>query len=597
MPSVTTCPKCYHHVLLPLLDDQAAWVRCPLCRGEYTLQTALDFVPPSLEIIAGPTPSSDQGAFQGIHMAGAPQAAGLLASEHGSTDPMSHAHASLVASGENSAHGAGHGAGLAEHAGAAAPDSDEEFMFAEDEAEVADAFGHSSHSVVDDELALDRREHQDDFSEGGQPFGAAHDEGGDAGHSLGGIATMVAAQPVKVKRKVPLGVKLAGIGIFLVLFLLVDVLVYAGLLYFGIDLIGLQKYFPSFVVAKSLREPGTTDNTAKDKRSESIRGNAPVAAINAQASTDTTPAVAPDKAVAPDPTKPDTGPKSTDVATTKTPDKPIDLGNPDDPIKPTTDKPIADIFGDTKPVKTPTPVKTDDNPKPDATAPDKKPDDKPADTKPTDVKPADVKPTETLGLKSEGTFAMADLEAALTTAKQSHDAYEQAVKSGDKDDMKAKRIKQSRDLSHLASVLANVKTPDAAAEGQAVALRGQVAELIGPTSVLGSPEEQAQVGNLAGRWIAFSGRKENGVFAVGTLKKTTPAGKLFESQIEPAGGAAPITVVTATKPEAPEGSVVTVFGAIVKEPAKTLMGYEGAADTAVWGMTVTAAPKSDAAGK
>jgi hypothetical protein len=39
---------------VPVESECASWVRCPLCRGEFRLQEAIDFVPPALEVIPEP---------------------------------------------------------------------------------------------------------------------------------------------------------------------------------------------------------------------------------------------------------------------------------------------------------------------------------------------------------------------------------------------------------------------------------------------------------------------------------------------------------------------------------------------------------------
>ena len=54
MAGSVTCPKCSRMVSLPGGGQAAAWVRCPLCKSEYRLQEAIDFVPPALEIILPP---------------------------------------------------------------------------------------------------------------------------------------------------------------------------------------------------------------------------------------------------------------------------------------------------------------------------------------------------------------------------------------------------------------------------------------------------------------------------------------------------------------------------------------------------------------
>src|SRR5260370_60377 len=54
MSAVACCPRCFRQVSLPESDDHSVWVRCPLCGDQYSLQTAIDFVPPALQIVPAP---------------------------------------------------------------------------------------------------------------------------------------------------------------------------------------------------------------------------------------------------------------------------------------------------------------------------------------------------------------------------------------------------------------------------------------------------------------------------------------------------------------------------------------------------------------
>jgi hypothetical protein len=107
------------------------------------------------------------------------------------------------------------------------------------------------------------------------------------------------------------------------------------------------------------------------------------------------------------------------------------------------------------------------------------------------------------------------------------------------------------------------------------------------------PAEREAIGALAGKWIGAPSRKESGLFAAGTLKKTEAQGRLFESQIELPGGAAPLIVVTTQKPAVEEGGPIFLLGAIINEPAKNLPGYEGAAEMIIFGDVLVAPAKTD----
>src|SRR5262245_49881509 len=56
--SAVSCPRCSRLVTLPECDDEGVWVRCPLCRNEYSLREAIYALPPVLEVIAPPVAAS-----------------------------------------------------------------------------------------------------------------------------------------------------------------------------------------------------------------------------------------------------------------------------------------------------------------------------------------------------------------------------------------------------------------------------------------------------------------------------------------------------------------------------------------------------------
>ena len=60
MTAVACCPRCFRHVSLPASEDHSVWVRCPHCGDQYSLQTAMDFVPPALEIVPAPALASEE---------------------------------------------------------------------------------------------------------------------------------------------------------------------------------------------------------------------------------------------------------------------------------------------------------------------------------------------------------------------------------------------------------------------------------------------------------------------------------------------------------------------------------------------------------
>lgn len=56
MSSIIHCPRCGARVAVPGATVSETWVRCRVCQAEYRLGDALDYAPPELEILDGPSP-------------------------------------------------------------------------------------------------------------------------------------------------------------------------------------------------------------------------------------------------------------------------------------------------------------------------------------------------------------------------------------------------------------------------------------------------------------------------------------------------------------------------------------------------------------
>ena len=98
-------------------------------------------------------------------------------------------------------------------------------------------------------------------------------------------------------------------------------------------------------------------------------------------------------------------------------------------------------------------------------------------------------------------------------------------------------------------------------------------------------QQLAELGKLGGYW--FANPRGNGIVLAGTVKDAKPAGKLYESTVEPLGGRSgdnrAITVVSPAPLTDDSNRVVLVAGTIVDRPAENLRGYQGAAKRVVWG--------------
>ena len=58
--SVVSCPKCSGQVTMPADARTDGWVRCPICRAEYRAYHLLEFVPPEVELIDAPAHPFDE---------------------------------------------------------------------------------------------------------------------------------------------------------------------------------------------------------------------------------------------------------------------------------------------------------------------------------------------------------------------------------------------------------------------------------------------------------------------------------------------------------------------------------------------------------
>jgi hypothetical protein len=643
MTAVACCPRCFRQVSLPESDDHSVWVRCPHCSEEYALQTAIDFVPPALQIVPAPTlaAAEESDGHETSAAAAAFESESIFAPGGEHAEIATGADASLDA--EDHEHD-----GLAAHVhaiddefdsalsldDAARTDDDEQPFIAEQE----HAMDEAEHDQGDDFRFAD--EHHDDGGEFVEVGEHAHNVTG-ADHPLGEIATM-AAKPPKKKKHVPLTVRLIGYGMFIASGVLGLMVVYGASLYFGFsDPLKLGRHLPDWLVAKSLRgetdrsmvkpapNPNSLRQAADEPGTETPKQPAPNDAdANAEPKNppagDEKPATKPATADNGSPAQPDSDsktvskPAATDVAT-ETPGKANPAGSPfDQPPKPNDSEPPKDdaakldspagapklpsldmpdlkISGKTSadkhPDKSSNPLPAGDAVRASHTA------DKPAETKvekPTD-KPLEGPPAEKLAKtivpKSDVTYLLVDLTAAVDAATRSSAALAEAAMTDDENALTAARRVNFKTMSHLATVLTFVQSdaPDAPVTIQRE--KDQVATLLAAPTAAESASERKAAGDLAGKWIRYAKRTEPGIFAAGTLKAVGNRESLFESQVELPDGQT-LNVVSVEKPAIEEGHPVALLGAIVNDPAKNLPEYKGPADPVIFAALLVAPESS-----
>ncbi len=92
------------------------------------------------------------------------------------------------------------------------------------------------------------------------------------------------------------------------------------------------------------------------------------------------------------------------------------------------------------------------------------------------------------------------------------------------------------------------------------------------------PKKLAMIGNQAAAWLEQSTRPHHGIFIFGTVKRIKTAGTLYETELELAARKKRVlTVVSRVDPRntfAP-GDRILMLGAIVDQPKRNLLGYEG----------------------
>jgi hypothetical protein len=613
MTAVACCPRCFRQVSLPASEDHSVWVRCPHCGDQYSLQTAMDFVPPALEIVPAPALASEEESdgHETAAAAAAFESESIFAPSGDGAD-ISHT-APLVADEDATVDSSdlpdGHVA-------------DDEFAAAvslDDEPTTEDK---DQPLLAEQEHAMDEAEHDtdedfrfaDEHAEGEVEFGHEAEHAHSAGeedHPLGAIATM-AAKPPKKKRPVPMSVRLIGYGMFIASGLLGLAVVYAASLYFGFsDPLKIGKHLPDWLVAKSLRGESSrnvskppanpeslrqtsTDSTAASTQqpgtNDAAAKNEPMNPPPSDEKTAEKPAVAENSTPAPSDSdaKANSKPPATDVAA-GSPGKTVPSGSPFDSQPKQNDAgPATDDAAKSDPLSGAPKLPNLDMPdakiaaKPSAdNSPDKTAATGPEKAVTTTVEKPLSKPATTIAPKSDHAYTLADLTAAVDAATQANMALDEAAKAADEKAMTDARRHNFKAMSHLATVLSFVKHDSPESADGIKRLKDQIAASLSAASASTSAAERKVVSTLADKWVSYKERTEPGIFAAGTLKAVQARDSMFEGQLELADGKS-LTVVTAEKPTVEDGQPVMLLGAIVNDPAKNLPEYKGTADPVIF---------------
>jgi hypothetical protein len=99
-------------------------------------------------------------------------------------------------------------------------------------------------------------------------------------------------------------------------------------------------------------------------------------------------------------------------------------------------------------------------------------------------------------------------------------------------------------------------------------------------------DKLAMIGNRSAAWLDQTDRPSQGVFLFGTVKKITASAELYETRLELAAiKKRSVTVVSRVDPRGTfnVGDRILMLGAIVEQPDRNLLGYEGGEPIVVMG--------------
>jgi hypothetical protein len=176
-------------------------------------------------------------------------------------------------------------------------------------------------------------------------------------------------------------------------------------------------------------------------------------------------------------------------------------------------------------------------------------------------------------------FDAADLRAALERALQASVAWDMSSNQ-----TAEHRAQLTNDFysafANLGETMAFMTPGDAGARD----LAAQIHQLL--ASLEQQPKKLAMIGNRTAEWLDQSARPNQGVVLFGTVTSVHPAGALFATELDLASlERRSVTVVSRIEPQgfyAP-GDHLLMLGALIRDPARSLPGYEGGATEVVLG--------------
>jgi hypothetical protein len=548
-------------VSLPAGDQSSAtdvWVRCPLCQSEFTLQEALNFVPPALEIIA--SPRSEEEA----HVA-------LADAEAGLGDP------------DEGAVGIGlSGTRRLPMSKLARPKSDQSIpdllINPERETVVAPQQTFSADvtfaPTVASQITADENTPGDDLQlspemPAARPTpmptravpmsnvaasGAAANEPWNAPPE-GNAPMFFPPLPPKrtrgfrrAKRRNPV-VELA----LIVVGGIAGCAIAFGVLLWGfkVDPFDLAKYLPQSMVPEPLRSASSADATNPPSSSDTVRGNGIVITRNRPASVS-------------GPTATESNMSNGTPGSAITSSTPVPGPGSSVPSPSSVTGPVSN--NETSPF---TPVTPEAQTHP---------------ALPPLPQPTTPAPTEPDGPKSDSIYSLDDVSKAFTAATQADAAFQSArANNGNAKDSPAVAELRKQNYIALAKLAETVTLLRNQNDDR------QIARSTAAAFVLHAVDDRAKLedlGTLAGHWLSIPNRASRGIVLAGAVQSVDPLGKQFCTTIKVLGHDLDVSVISAEKPEISPHDMAVVLGVIVPNPQQNLPQYAGKDDQVVWGAVV-----------
>lgn len=187
--------------------------------------------------------------------------------------------------------------------------------------------------------------------------------------------------------------------------------------------------------------------------------------------------------------------------------------------------------------------------------------------------------TRALGLVSAPTYSTADLREALAAAEPAARGFSQGSLA-DPEQVAAMGQHYAR-LCYLAQVLTLLDPADTDPSKMSVEL--QAIDTLNRVFRQSRTRQESQ--QIAGPWVAWTGRPHGGVFFAGVPSDMAPAGQLVQYVFQLGDTSIPMVLeepIDVDRFMTVDANEVGVFGVVVENPSEWIAGYEGDAERVIW---------------